>query len=240
MSDMRRFIGLVSWFLIALVVGVEVSSLAFVTTESTEGLRSPGLGIASLAFIDGILLYSWSTIKAGSIIPEKVLTPATKIANFLFFLFLLIMAITTIFVAIALIMLMISLLLAIPFGTIVYMIVYADFPKGAAQATLGALMSLKILFAISLVIGEKRLFEDYRKFLLLLLCSFIANIIIGFVHGLVPGFLVSITDAVGAIVVVIIALLWIITMFIGSIINLITLIMDAIGLVSKMGNKMRG
>ncbi|MFT6791823.1 MAG: hypothetical protein ACJA04_001036 [Cellvibrionaceae bacterium] len=233
---MRGYIGLVSWFLIALIVGIEVSSLAFVTTSNTENLKSPGLGIMSLAFIDGILLYSWTTIKAGSIIPEKILTPGTKVANFLFFLFLLSLSITTIFTAIALIMLMISLLLAIPFGTIVYMIAYADFPKGAAQTTLAILMSLKILFAVSLVVGEKRLFEDYRKFLLLLLCSFVANIIIGFVHGIVPGFLVSITDAVGAIIVIIIALFWIITMFFGSTINMITLIMDALGMAAKIRN----
>ena len=251
-SSIRRYITFISWALIAIIVSIEVgSSLGLLSLvvdffKSLGGLdgnvnsaESPGMGIMALAFIDGILLYSWSTIKAGSVIPEKILTPSMKIANIVFFFLMLMAAITTIFVAIALITVMVSLLLAIPFGTIVYMIKFASFPTGAAASTLAVLMSLKILFAISIVVGESRLFHDYRMFLLVLATSFVANIIIGFVHGIVPGFLVSITDAVGAIIVAIIALIWLIIMFLGSIINGVTLVMDAIGLASKAGNALR-
>jgi hypothetical protein len=242
--NIRRSITFISWALIAIIVGIELgSSLGLLSilakAVGADGTKSPGMGIMALAFIDGILLYSWSTIKAGSVIPEKVLTPATKIANFCFFLFMIITAIAIIFTAIALITLMVSLLLAIPFGTIIYLIKYGKFATGAAQSTLAVLMSLKILFAISLIIGEERLFYDYRKFLYVLVTSFVANIIIGFLHGMVPGFLVSITDAVGAIIVAAMALVWLIIMFLGSIINVITLVMDAIGLAFKASNKLR-
>ena len=242
--NIRRAITFFSWALIAIIVGIELGSslgLLSVVAElvGADGTKSPGIGIAALAFIDGILLYSWSTIKAGSFIPEKILTPAMKIANICFFLLMIIAAITTIFVAIALITVMVSLLLAIPFGTIVYMIKFGSFSTGAATSTLAVLMSLKTLFAITLVIGEKRLFHDYRIFLLVLATSFVANIIIGFVHGIVPGFLVSITDAIGAIIVAIIAVIWLIVMLPGSLINGVTLVMDAIGLASKAGNALR-
>ena len=250
--NIRRSITFISWALIAVIVSIEIGSslglLSYVVgifeslgwlKEGSSSAKSPGIGIAALAFIDGILLYSWSTIKAGSVIPEKILTPSMKIANICFFFLMLMAAITSIFVAIALITVMVSLLLAIPFGTIVYMIKFGSFATGAATSTLAILMSLKILFAITLVVGEKRLFHDYRIFLLLLVTSFVANIIIGFVHGIVPGFLVSITDAIGAIIVAIIAVIWLIFMFLGSIINGVTLVMDAIGLASKVGNAVR-
>jgi hypothetical protein len=243
--NIRRYITFISWALIAIIVGIELgSSLGLLSIMAqavgADGTKSPGMGIMALAFIDGILLYSWSTIKAGSIIPEKFLTPATKIANLCFFFSMLMAAIATIVTAIALITVMVSLLLAIPFGTIVYMIKYANFSTGAAQSTLAILMSLKILFTISLIVGEARLFQDYRKFLYVLATSFVVNIIIGFTHGMVPGFLVSITDAIGAIIVAVIALVWLITMFLGSIITGLTLVMDAIGLASKASNKLRG
>jgi len=43
---------------------------------------------------------------------------------------------------------------------------------------------------------------------LFILTSLLATLIIGYLHGLVPLFLVSITDAIAAIVVAILALLW--------------------------------
>jgi hypothetical protein len=36
----------------------------------------------------------------------------------------------------------------------------------------------------------------------------VCNILIAFLHGLVPGILVSITDALGALVIAIIAIIW--------------------------------
>ena len=47
--------------------------------------------------------------------------------------------------------------------------------------------------------------------------SFLANLIVSFLHGLVPFPLVSITDAVAGIIVGILALIWAIVILIGSI-----------------------
>ncbi|WPD22671.1 MAG: hypothetical protein SD837_21105 [Candidatus Electrothrix scaldis] len=234
---MRRWITYLSWALIAIIVGIEVKSdnvIEWVAKlKELEKAVVPGMGIKSMVLIDGILLYSWSVIKLGAFLSEKVLTPAVKICNFLFFLAMLIFSFVIIGRAVTQLMLMISLLLAVPFGTIVYMVKYAEFQTTTALAILGMLFALKLSFTASLVVGEKRLFEDYRTFLLLLLFSFIANFLINFLHAIAPGFLVSITDAVAAIVVAVIAIIWLLYMFLDSLWGVITLLLDAVGIASR-------
>jgi len=236
---MRNWLTYVAWFCFALIIGIEVSSLAFLPVDETNDLPTPGMGITTLALIDGLIFYAWTTIKIGAFIPEKILSPATKISNFIFFLIMFIASIAVLFVSLALLILMVSLVMAIPFGTIAYMAMYAGFPKGEAQATLAIIMSLKVAFAVIIVLGEKRLFQDYRQFLILLACSFLLNIIISFLHALVPGFLVSITDAVAAIVISIFAIIWFLVLLVGSLWGVIMLIMDFIGALSRSTDKLR-
>ena len=47
--------------------------------------------------------------------------------------------------------------------------------------------------------------------------SLLGNVIITFLHGFPPGFLVSITDVIGAIIVAILAVIWAIFLLIGAI-----------------------
>ena len=48
------------------------------------------------------------------------------------------------------------------------------------------------------------------------LTSLVANIIVSFLHGLPPGFLVSITDSIAAIIIGIIAVIWGIVVLVGA------------------------
>ena len=69
--NIRRSITFISWVLIAVIVSIEIGSslglLSYVVgifeslgwlKEGSSSAKSPGIGIAALAFIDGILLYS--------------------------------------------------------------------------------------------------------------------------------------------------------------------------------------
>jgi hypothetical protein len=77
-------------------------------------------------------------------------------------------------------------------------------------------MSLKLAFAGFLVFAHPR-FVQNKGLLLIVLSSFLATIIIGFLHGMVPRMLASITDDIGAIVVGILAAIWALIYLIGSI-----------------------
>jgi hypothetical protein len=98
---------------------------------------------------------------------------------------------------------------------LIYLAVYGFFNRGGAGITLGLLMTLKIAFGVCLVLAQQRFLQN-RGLVLMVLTSFAATAIISFLHGLVPGFLVSITDAIGAIIVAIPAVIWAIFLLFGS------------------------
>jgi hypothetical protein len=62
--------------------------------------------------------------------------------------------------ALGLLILMITLLVAVPFGTIAYFAAFADFPTGAATATLGLILILKIAFCILLILAHERFLQN--------------------------------------------------------------------------------
>jgi hypothetical protein len=129
------------------------------------------------------------------------------------------LAIVLIIIALLLLILMLALLFSAPFGTIVYFAVYGFFDRGGAATTLGFLMLLKLAFAVCLVIAHQRFLQN-RGLVLIVLTSLVAGIIVSFLHGFVPRPLVSITDAIAAIIVGIIAVIWAIVLLIGSLVSI--------------------
>ncbi len=81
-------------------------------------------------------------------------------------------------------------------------------------------MIFKLAFAILLVFAHQRFLQN-KGLVLIILTSLLATIIVSFLHGLVPRFLVSITDDIAAIVVAILAAIWALFFLIGSIPSII-------------------
>jgi hypothetical protein len=134
------------------------------------------------------------------------------------------------FQAIAKLLLMVVLFLAIPFGTIAYLIGYGSFDRDTTLAVLSVLMGLKVLAAMMLPLAH----QDFLKrigLMVLFASSLIANIIISFLHSFPPEVLVSITDALAAIVAVICAVCWSIPLLIGAVIAIIKSVLSLRGAV---------
>ena len=226
MDSLRKPLFLVALVLILLAVLVEVSSVGFLGSAAPSdlsSLKTPGMGISYLALVDGILLFSISLMALGLVIPARIQGRIQGIVNFIFFLLLLLAAIGLVVLAIIALTMMVTLLLAIPFGTIAYMAAFADFNVGAARGTLGTIMTLKLAFAVCLVLANPR-FLEVKGLVLLVLLSLLANIIVSFLHGLGPLFIVSILDALAAIIVGIIGAIWALVSLVGSIPAIIKLI----------------
>jgi len=211
------------FLIIALALGfvivlIELGSLGFIGNAAhTElDLPTPGLGVPYLALVDGILLFTIGMFGLALIVPARVLGAIQGIITFVSMLLLLLGCIGLIFVALALLMLMVTLLLAVPFGTIAYFAAYADFDTGDARITLGIIMTLKIAMVIFLVLAQQQ-FIEVKGLVLLVLTALLAGIVVSFLHGIVPGFLVSITDAIAAIIVGVLAAIWALIKLIGSI-----------------------
>jgi hypothetical protein len=193
--------------------------LANNVSKSQEPPR-PGLGIPYMALVDGLLLFILGLMTASLVIPARVQGRLQGLVSLIVTLLLILAGVVMVFLALNLLILMVSLLLSIPFGTLVYLAIFGFFDRAGAQITLSLTMLLKAAFAVCLVIAHQSFLTD-KGLLLLVGASLVSNLIIGFLHGLVPGFLVSITDAVAAIVVAIIGIILAILALVGSIISIV-------------------
>ncbi|HKQ78860.1 MAG TPA: hypothetical protein VJ810_34495 [Blastocatellia bacterium] len=214
LDTLRKPLFLVAVVLILIVLLIELGSALVASMRA----GAHGMGIPYLALLDGLLVFTIILMACSLLIPERVQGRIQGIATLIVSLIVIIAGIAKIFTAIGKLFLMIGLLLAPIFGTIAYLIIFAGFPRGEAAASLSLLMTLKLFFAGFLIFAHQRFLQN-KGLVLIVLSSLIATVIVGFLHGLVPGFLVSITDAVAAIVVAIIAIIWAIVFLVGSIIS---------------------
>jgi hypothetical protein len=125
-------------------------------------------------------------------------------------------ALVTAFLAFAKLLLMVGLFVAVPFGTIAYLAIWGSFPTGQAAAILALLLLLKIVFGVLLVASQPK-FLKVVGLMVLTAVSVLLQLILGFIHGFLPGPLVSIGDQLWALITVIVALVWALVMLIGSI-----------------------
>ena len=224
LDELRKPFFIVALVLILLVVLVEGSSVLWlnVSTSATDalGAKTPGYGISYLAFLDSLVFYITLLIGLAMVIPERlqgrVQGCATAIVSFLGCLGTIFAIITCLIMLI----IMVTLLLAPIFGTIAYLAIYGHFDRSGAAVTLSLIMGLKLGFVVCLVLAHQRFLQN-KGLVLIVLTSLLANLIISFLHNFVPIPLVSITDAIGAIVVAILAVIWAIVLLIFAIISII-------------------
>lgn len=186
----------------------------------------PGIAIGYLALIDALIVYTAAQMALQLVLPRNILGrlqgPVTLILSIIGILLALVM----ILAAFLLLMLMLTLLLAVPFGTAAYMVKWGHFPRTAAAAILLLVMLLKLGFAILLPLAHQR-FLQHKGLIVILALSIGLTWVIGFLHSFVPGFLVSIVDALGGLVIAIIGIVWLILLLIGSLIATIRTLRSA-------------
>lgn len=202
MDTLRKPLFFIAAALLLVAFLIEMGSSAIPDTY-----KLPGFGIPYLALIDGLLIYAVATMGVALIIPERIQGRIQGLITLIVGLVALFAALGLLLAAFAALMAMVSLLLAVPFGTIAYFAVFAGFARGAAAITLSVLMSLKLGFAVCLILAHQRFLEN-RGLVLLIFTSLLANVLVEFLHGFPPGFLVSILDALAAIIISVLALIW--------------------------------
>lgn len=221
---LRRPVFIVALILILIAVLVELGATAKLRAVAPAGsaLRAPapGMGIPSLAFLDGLILYSALIVGLALIVPERIQGRLQGVATFVFSILMLLAEIALIFAALGLLILMVTLLLSPIFGTLAYFALYSDFDTTRARILLGILMALKLLFALCLVLAHERFLQN-KGLVLLVVSSLVATFVIGFLQGFPPGVLVSITDDIGAIVVGVVAAVWTIVFLVGSVVSVV-------------------
>lgn len=213
-DELRKLPLIVALALMIVAVLVELGSAAFM--HGAGDGKPPGLGIPYLALVDGILAYSLGLMVLALVLNPNVQAKLQGIVTLVLSFLLALGSLALVLIAFVKLLIMVALFFAPPFGTLAYLAVWGHFPKAAAAVVLSLILLLKIGATICLPLAQQR-FLKLKSLILLVATSFLATIIVSFLHGFVPGPLVSITDALAAIVVGILALIWAIVILIGSI-----------------------
>lgn len=217
------FIAACVCLLLALLI--EIAGGQAFTSIFFSDKETPGHAINALALIDGVLLYSLVWMLLSIVVPRGITGRVQGCITLFFSFFGCLGTIVLIYIAFALLMLMLSLLVAVPFGTLVYLAAWGHFARGAAAATLALVMLLKIAFLILLVLAHQRFLQN-KGLLVLIGVSLGLTWLIGFVHAFLPIILVSIGDQLMALVICIVAAIWLALLLIGAVIATIKAIMS--------------
>jgi hypothetical protein len=204
------------FFIIAFILLV----IALIVEKAFE----TGFGLRGLTLLEILLVFAILLVALSLILPERIHGRLQGIATLIVSILVALGSIVCIFAAFTVLMIMISLIFAFPFGPLVYLAIFGDFPRSDASTVLAAGMTLKLFFCGFLVAAQERYLQN-KGLVFLILTSLLGTIIVSFLHNLVPGILVSITDAVAGIVMGIIALLWAIWFLIWSIPAIIKVLM---------------
>jgi hypothetical protein len=184
-----------------LAVLIELGSGPAFAAAAPADLPAPGFGIRYLALLDGLVLFTVCLFAAPMLLSARVVGRIQGVASAIVAVLMLIAAIILLVVAVQALLLMVALFMAVPFGTAIYAASFGSFPMDPAAAALGAIMLCKLLFCGLLIAAQQRFLENRGLVL----------------HGLPPSFLVSISDAVGAIIVAILAVIWALAYLLGAI-----------------------
>lgn len=206
-GELRKPLFLVAIGLIGLLLLAEMGIAVIAPFLGTPG-GAAGWGIPMLALLDIQLAFTALLMAAPLVLSQSLTGRIQGIVTFVFYLILILVAIVAGLAALALLMLLIALLTALPFGPIVYAALgYATFPKAGAAATLSFILLCKLAGVWALALAHSRFLHN-KGLMLLLGTSLLATLIVSFLQGLVPFPLVSVTDLIAALVVIILALIW--------------------------------
>lgn len=204
----------------ALVVAVELATLAFLRNAADTPESLPGLGGPYLVLLDGILFYFVIVASLGYFRFKALAARIVAVATLILSLLGVVGSVLMIVAAVLAIMLMLGLLFATPFGTLAYLDLFANFPKQPALNALSLIMLLKVFFLLMLALTHPGYLKN--KWLVILVgLSMLATWLTSTLIAWPPTFLSSITDAVGALITAVIALVWLIATLIASIVGIV-------------------
>lgn len=183
----------------------------------------PGLGIPALVVANGLLLVVVALTTLPLLVGNRVTGSVQGVVSVVAGLLALIGGIIMAVVAFVSLLVMVSMFLAAPFGTLAYLAVYGFFPTSTSGTLLAVLLVLQIGAGALLVVAHRR-FLDNRGLMLLFATVVLLTMVTAILHAVVPGFLVSITDAIAAIIAAIVGAVWGLALLIGGIVSIVKLV----------------
>lgn len=216
------------WFLPAaivlswVIVVIELGSGAIPAVLDIVGAptaSTPGVGIAAMAFVDIPMAFTLTLFGLGMVVPHALIGRTQGCATLILGVLILLIAIVSLFVSIALLLLMLALVASF-FGIAVYLATWGRFDRSAATTILAFLFASKLVIGLSLLLSDQGYLKN-RGLIALWITTLVANVIVALLHGLVPRPAVSILDAVAAIILAIVGIVWAVLLLIGAIVSIV-------------------
>jgi hypothetical protein len=184
---------------VLLVIGALAGGAKSVTLGLQGGPHPPGVGLAALSFFDLLVIYAFVVI-ALEVAGLGALTGraqgftalTTGVLGALAGLILT-------FSALALLNQMLALIQA-PLGLPTYLALFGHFDTAASREILSVIMCLKLIGLALILLGVPSLLRN-RKLLILVCVSLGFTFVLGLVDAYVPGFLISLFDALAGVVI---------------------------------------
>ena len=181
----------------------------------------PGYGLEADGLYLWVVFFSILISLIGMLITKASVHRVGIIISLINSIIVIFISIFLIVQAILKLIIMIGLLLALPFGPLIYMAIYGAFPKGPVLTLGGLGLLCKIVAAVLLWIGGSQMIR-IKSATLLLITGFVTFFIIEFGLGFVPVIFCSIADAIIGIIIAIVVIIWSIFILIGSIRGLLS------------------
>jgi hypothetical protein len=188
---------------------------AMIDTRNAEPPR-PGYAITALAAFDILALLGLWWMGAGLLLSRRLVGRLQGIVSLISALVMIVIALFALLLLFILLMVMLGLFLAPPFGTIAYLAIWGFFDRGAAAATLGLLLVIKLATGVLLLIAQQQFLQN-KGLLALFGVSLLLTLLVSFLHQFPPMVLVSITDVIAALIILVFSILWSIVLLIGSV-----------------------
>lgn len=196
--------------------GTRGIGVAALTAHRTLHPAPPGLGLPSLALVDIGWLVTIVILGLEAFLPRPtdpehprsaLYTGAQALTRLLAGVAQIVTSIMVAVTASTLLMTMISLLTALPFGTLVYIAIWGTFDRETAETLLGAALVARVVAAAAILCHRPS-----ARLLRHLLPLFVSGVgcaaLLSFLHGAVPMLLVSLLDALAAVIIAIVGLVW--------------------------------
>jgi hypothetical protein len=188
-----------------------------------RGDKPPGLAIPALAFVDGLLVLTLGLLLLAVVVPERVHGRVQGLVSLVVSFFVLLAALGAALWAFGKLLLMVTLFLSVPFGTLAYIATWGFFDTSGATAVLALAGLFKLVALVCLPLAHQR-FLKVKGLLFLMLTSLLLGFVTSFLHALPPGILVSITDAVAALINAIVGLVWALFFVIAGLIAVVKML----------------
>lgn len=206
---------------------LEIGARWFLLTPGQSGASSSvqsQLGIPSLALVDACFLWTLVIMALNGLIDRAVVGKIQGILTLIVSILIVFAGIRALIVSFVLLLVMIALLSSF-FGWVVYLAVFGFFDTGSAATVLAAVTFFKLACLVLLVLAEQDFIKSFR-FLLLVGISLLCDLLLSFLQGLPPGVLVSVTDAVGAIVIAIVAIIYAVVQLVFAIVSIVRAVLE--------------